>query len=101
LARLRTARRVALLHYAPIADTVAGEPPEIFPFLGSSHLEDPINRHEVDVVFHGHAHRGCPEGRTKTGITVLNVSLPLLRALHPEAPFCLYEIEVGAESSTV
>jgi Icc-related predicted phosphoesterase len=101
LAKLRTATRIAVLHYAPIAETVIGEPPEIFPFLGSSHLEDPINRHEVAAVFHGHAHRGSSEGKTKTGIPVLNVSLPLLKALHPERPpFRLYEVDLrGADQA--
>ena len=86
LARLRTRQRVALLHYAPIEGTVAGEPPEIFPFLGSSRLEEPLNRYAVAAVFHGHAHRGAPEGRTREGIPVYNVAAPLLRRLTPEAP---------------
>jgi Icc-related predicted phosphoesterase len=86
LARLRTARRVALLHYAPVQATVDGEPLEIYPFLGSSRLEDPINRYSVDVVFHGHAHHGRPEGRTREGIPVYNVCLPLLKRLDPERP---------------
>ena len=64
LARLRTTRRIAVLHYAPIRATVEGEPPEIFPYLGSGRLEEPINRYRVSAVFHGHAHRGTAEGRT-------------------------------------
>src|SRR4029079_8571529 len=56
LARLRTQKRVALLHYSPIRATVEGEPPEIFAYLGSSRLEEPINRYRVTAVFHGHAH---------------------------------------------
>jgi len=96
LSRLRTEHRVALLHYAPIAATVAGEPEQIFPFLGSSRLEDPINRHHCDVVFHGHAHRGAPVGATQTGIPVYNVSLTLLRRSFPQAPpYRLIEIPVG------
>lgn len=79
LARLRTAIRVAILHYSPVEETVRGEPPAIFPFLGSSRLEEPIDRYQVRAVFHGHAHSGSPEGRTHTGIPVYNVSLPLLR----------------------
>jgi Icc-related predicted phosphoesterase len=79
LARLRTPQRVALLHYAPIEATVEGEPREIFPFLGSSRLEEPLNRYRVTAAFHGHAHRGAPEGRTSTGIPVFNVAMPLLR----------------------
>src|SRR5262244_3224067 len=54
LARLRTPGRVALLHYAPIGGTVDGEPAEIYPFLGSSRLEEPLNRYAPSVVFHGH-----------------------------------------------
>ncbi|RQP25148.1 metallophosphoesterase family protein [Piscinibacter terrae] len=78
LAKLRTPRRIALLHYSPIAATVEGEPMEIFPFLGSSRLEDPLVRYPVDWVVHGHAHRGTPEGRTVGGVPVYNVARPLL-----------------------
>ena len=86
LARLRTDRRIALMHYAPIRGTVEGEPPEIFPYLGSSRLEEPINRYRVTAVFHGHAHRGVPEGRTSTGIPVYNVAMPLLARINPDRP---------------
>jgi Icc-related predicted phosphoesterase len=94
LARLRTRSRLAVLHYAPIRDTVDGEPLEIYPFLGSSRLEEPINRYEVSAVVHGHAHRGQPEGRTATGVPVYNVSLPLMKALTPEQPFRLLDLPV-------
>jgi Icc-related predicted phosphoesterase len=86
LARLRTTRRVALLHYAPVESTVAGEPLEFFPFLGSSRLEEPLNRYAVAAAFHGHAHGGAPEGRTREGIPVYNVAAPLLRRLYPDQP---------------
>ena len=79
LGKLQSERRVAVLHYSPIRATVAGEDPEIFPFLGSSRLEEPINRFRVDAVFHGHAHNGAGEGTTSSGIPVYNVSLPVLR----------------------
>ena len=94
LARLRTRSRIAVLHYAPIRDTVEGEPLEIYPFLGSSRLEEPINRYGVSAVVHGHAHRGQPEGRTATGVPVYNVSLPLMRTLTPEQPFKLLTLPV-------
>ena len=82
-----------MLHYAPVASTVEGEPPEIFPFLGSSRLEDPLSRFEVTAVFHGHAHKGAPEGRTQTGIPVYNVSLSVLKANYPDQPtFRLFEV---------
>jgi Icc-related predicted phosphoesterase len=95
LARLRTARRIAVLHYAPIAATVAGEYPEIAAFLGSSRLEEPINRYNVSAVVHGHAHRGQPEGATSTGVPVYNVALPLLRRTYPDRPpFRIIEVPV-------
>lgn len=86
LARLRTTRRVALMHYSPVRATVEGEPAEIFPYLGSSRLEEPINRYRVSAVFHGHAHRGTAEGRTSTGVPVYNVAMPLMARLNPERP---------------
>ncbi len=94
LARLRTRQRICVLHYAPIQATVEGEPPEIFPFLGSSRLEEPINRYQASAVLHGHAHHGSPEGRTSTGIPVYNVSMALLRRSFPERPaFRVLELE--------
>jgi Icc-related predicted phosphoesterase len=96
LARLRTPHRVALLHYAPIRDTVEGEPPEIYPYLGSSRLSEPLNRYAVTAVFHGHAHRGAPEGKTGEGVPVYNVSLPLLQRTFPDRPPCrVVEVPVG------
>jgi Icc-related predicted phosphoesterase len=79
LARLRTDRRVALLHYAPVRGTVEGEPEEIYAFLGCSRLEEPLERYPVTLAFHGHAHRGALEGRTRVGTPVYNVAMPLLR----------------------
>ena len=100
LARLRTPNRIALMHYAPIASTVEGEPLEIYPFLGSSRLEDPINRYQVDAVLHGHAHHGAPEGRTTAQVPVYNVSMPLLKRLFPERPpFRILEVERNEAAS--
>jgi Icc-related predicted phosphoesterase len=99
LARLRTPGRVAVLHYAPIGGTVDGEPSEIYPFLGSSRLEEPLNRYRPSVVFHGHAHRGQPEGTTATGVPVYNVALPLLRRRFPEQPpFRVVEVPVAEKA---
>jgi Icc-related predicted phosphoesterase len=86
LARLQTEQRVAILHYAPIRETVEGEPPEIFPFLGCSRLEEPLNRSPVTAVLHGHAHAGAPEGRTSSDVPVYNVSLPVLQRAFPNQP---------------
>ncbi len=97
LARLRTQQRIALLHYSPVRSTVEGEPPEIFAYLGSSRLEEPINRYRVSAVFHGHAHRGTPEGRTSTGIPVHNVAMPLLMRTNPNRPpFLVVEVPIDA-----
>jgi Icc-related predicted phosphoesterase len=95
LARLRTRNLVALLHYSPIQQTVEGEPPEIYPFLGSSRLEEPIGRYPVSLVFHGHAHRGQLEGATMSGVPVYNVSMPLLTRSFPDRlPFRVFEVVV-------
>ncbi len=98
LARLRTRQRIAVLHYAPIAATVEGEPLEIYPFLGTSRLEEPLIRYPVSAVFHGHAHRGAPEGQLGNGTPVYNVAMPLLRRLAPDGPwYRTLELPVEAE----
>jgi Icc-related predicted phosphoesterase len=99
LAKLRTKRRIALLHYAPISGTVQGEPPEIYAFLGSSRLEDPFLRYPVDWVVHGHAHRGALEGRTVNGIPVYNVAKPLLQRTFADRPaFRLLRLSLEPET---
>ncbi len=102
LARVRARSALAVLHYAPVAETVAGEPLEIFPYLGSSRLEEPIGRYPPTAVVHGHAHRGHPRGTTSSGVPVYNVSLPLLRRLQPERPFLTLTLQVppDAEGAT-
>jgi Icc-related predicted phosphoesterase len=96
LSRLRTERKVALLHYSPIAETVTGEPPEIYPYLGSSRLEEPLSRYPVDIVFHGHAHHGATEGRTRGNVPVYNVSTMLLQRTYPNRPgFRVVELTVN------
>jgi Icc-related predicted phosphoesterase len=71
--------RVVVLHYAPILDTLQGEPEAIQPFLGSSRLLQPIETIGADVVFHGHAHHGVLQAVTPGGIPVYNAAHPLLR----------------------
>jgi Icc-related predicted phosphoesterase len=94
LARLRNSRLIAVLHYAPIQETVEGEPREIYPFLGCSRLEEPIGRFPVTAVFHGHAHHGRAEGRTSKGVPVFNVSMSLMRETFPQQPFRLLEVDM-------
>jgi Icc-related predicted phosphoesterase len=96
LARLTNEHRIAIMHYSPIRETVEGEPLEIYPFLGSSRLEEPISRYEVTAVFHGHAHKGALQGTTSKGIPVFNVSLPLLKDRQPDLPqYHILEVRVG------
>ncbi|AFM23157.1 putative phosphoesterase, ICC [Desulfomonile tiedjei DSM 6799] len=87
LAKLRTKRKIVLLHYSPIRETVRGEDQEIFPYLGSSRLEDPLNRYSITAVFHGHSHHGTHEGKTANGTPVYNVALGVLARNFPENPF--------------
>jgi len=98
LARLRTPTRIAVLHYAPIAATVEGEPREIFPYLGCSRLEEPLVRYPVNAVFHGHAHHGTAEGKTANGTPVYNVSLPLLLAANAEQPVRIFDVPLAGAS---
>ena len=66
--------RVGVLHYSPVVGTLEGEPPELWPMLGTSRLAGALDRHRVSAVVHGHAHHGSPEGRTPGGAAVYNVS---------------------------
>jgi Icc-related predicted phosphoesterase len=102
LARLRTPQKIGVLHYSPIQATVNGEPPEIIAFLGSSRLEEPLDRYRVDAVFHGHAHRGSLEGRTKGNAPVYNVAMPVLATAFPDKPpFRVVEVPVGEPAGAV
>ncbi len=88
--RLKAERVLVVLHYAPIAETVAGEPAEILPFLGCSRLAETIDRFPVSAVVHGHAHRGRYEGRTPGGRPVFNVAFQIEK---PNGrPYALLEI---------
>jgi Icc-related predicted phosphoesterase len=100
LARLRTAIRVVVLHYAPVEETVRGEPPAIYPFLGCSRLAEPIDQYHARAVFHGHAHFGTAEGRTKAGVPVYNVSLPLLRRAASEGEVPVRIVDVAEPLAT-
>jgi len=87
---VRNERAVVVLHYAPIAETIAGEPPEIFPFLGSSRLAETIDRFKVSAVLHGHAHHGRYEGRTPAGSPVYNVAFGIEKPTG--RPYALLEV---------
>ena len=87
---VKTERAVVVLHYAPVAETVEGEPQEIFPFLGSSRLAETIDRFKVSAVVHGHAHRGKYEGRTPGGAPVYNVAVMIEKPTG--RPYALIEV---------
>src|SRR5438270_8870870 len=92
LSMLRTEKRVVITHYAPVVDTVRGEPEQIFPYLGSGRLAEVIDRHQAIFAVHGHAHHGALEGKTTGGIPVYNVAMPLLMARTPPAPYRLFDV---------
>ncbi len=89
---LRTEKTVVVLHYSPIAATVIGEPPELFPFLGSSRLAETIDHFDVNAVFHGHAHNGSCEGKTVKGTPVYNCCMQLMGKVRPDQPYALVEV---------
>jgi Icc-related predicted phosphoesterase len=86
-------KKIALLHYSPVKATVVGEPEQIFPFLGSSRLADPINRRQVVAAFHGHAHLRTLEGTTSRGVKVFNVSKTILEKSGFNPPVYIFEVQ--------
>jgi len=92
LSLLRTPKTVVVLHYAPVPDTVAGEPAEIYPYLGSSRLAEVVDRHRANLVLHGHAHHGALDGKTTGGVPVHNVALTLLQQQDPPRTFRVFDV---------
>lgn len=80
--------KIALMHYSPVRDTLEGEPPEIFPFLGTFLLAEAVDRTGVDLALHGHAHHGSEKGVTPGGVNVRNVAMPVLRR-----PYAVYTFD--------
>ncbi|MGV9566634.1 metallophosphoesterase family protein [Streptomyces sp. NPDC003480] len=70
--------RIALTHYSPVPETLAGEPLEIYPFLGSYLLAEAIDTAGADLAVHGHAHAGTEHGMTSGGVKVRNVAQPVI-----------------------
>jgi Icc-related predicted phosphoesterase len=90
--QVRTPRAVVVLHYAPIPETVEGEPLEIFPFLGSSRLANAVDRFDnVKAVVHGHAHRGRYRGATPRGVPVYNCARFVVQEAFGR-PYALIEV---------
>jgi Icc-related predicted phosphoesterase len=92
LAQLQTQTKIAITHYAPIRETVVGEPEPIFPFLGSSRLERALAPHKPLLALHGHAHHGSFSAEAGPGIKVYNVALPLLKQRREPNPFTIFTI---------
>jgi Icc-related predicted phosphoesterase len=92
LSMLRTEKRIVVTHYAPIADTVKGEPEQIYPYLGSGRLAEIIDRHQAMLAVHGHAHHGTLEGKTMGGVPVYNVAMSLLMTRTPPVPYRLFDV---------
>src|SRR3954465_8943553 len=92
MSQLRTEKRVVVVHYAPVAATVQGEPAEIYPYLGTSRLAEVVDRHGADLVVHGHAHHGAPIGKTTGGIPVHNVAITLLQGRQPSAAYRIFDV---------
>ncbi|HWJ26136.1 MAG TPA: metallophosphoesterase [Flavisolibacter sp.] len=96
LARLSTEhqdiKKIAILHYSPIRETVVGESEAIYPFLGCSRLAEPLNLHKVAAAFHGHAHIGTLEGKTHDNIPVFNVAKPILIKAGYPCPYFVFEV---------
>jgi Icc-related predicted phosphoesterase len=92
LAQSQAQKKVAITHYAPIKETIVGEPEPIFPFLGSSRLERALETHRPVLALHGHAHKGTFSAETKSGVRVCNVALPLLRRREEEHPFAIFNL---------
>jgi Icc-related predicted phosphoesterase len=92
LAQLHTPIKVAVTHYAPIKETVIGEPEPIFSFLGSSRLERPLARHKPALALHGHAHKGTFSATSQNGVEVRNVALHILRNRGEQHPFVIFDL---------
>jgi Icc-related predicted phosphoesterase len=84
-------KKIALMHYSPIVETVKGEAEQIYPFLGCSRLAEPILRRKVVAAFHGHAHIGQLEGQLGDG-KVFNVAKPILSEAGYTPAFFLLEV---------
>jgi Icc-related predicted phosphoesterase len=85
-------KKIAVMHYSPIKTTIEGEPEEIYPFLGSSRLAEPLMRRNVVAAFHGHAHLGKLQGELPGEVQVFNVAQHVLQVGGHETPFLFFEV---------
>ncbi|MFD7445430.1 metallophosphoesterase [Streptomyces sp. NPDC059909] len=94
LAEQGSAVRIALMHFSPVPDTLAGEPPEIYPFLGSYLLAEAVDESGADLAVHGHAHMGVEHGMTAGGVRVRNVAQPVINRA-----FAVYHLQVPPKAA--
>ncbi|MEV6655006.1 metallophosphoesterase [Streptomyces sp. NPDC051219] len=87
--------RIALTHFSPVPDTLAGEPPEIYPFLGSYLLAEAMDTAGADLAVHGHAHLGTEHGMTVGGVRVRNVAQPVI-----DRAFAVYHVPVRGQDAS-
>jgi uncharacterized protein len=92
LRTLDVPKRVAIMHYSPISETLQGEPAEIYPYLGSSRLAEVVDHFDVAAVLHGHAHHGSLQGQTAKGVPVYNCAYPLMIKRNPDQPYLMIEV---------
>ncbi len=78
-------------HTEQTARRLRGEPPEVFPFLGSYQLAEAVDGARggtgVDLAVHGHAHSGVERGVTARGVQVRNVAQQVIRS-----SYAVYEL---------
>ncbi|RBL91799.1 metallophosphoesterase family protein [Chitinophaga flava] len=84
-------KKIAVLHYSPVAETIAGESEQIYPFLGSSRLAEPLIRRKVTAAFHGHAHQGKLQGMLEE-VKIFNVARPILLKEGLPKPFFIFDV---------
>jgi hypothetical protein len=92
LKEVKADHKVVIMHYSPIRETLLGEEPELYPFLGTSLFADVLDAHGVDVIFHGHAHNGSPHGNTRHKIPVYNVSRFVLARTGQMPPYFVFTL---------
>ena len=101
LESLDTDVRVALLHYSPVAETLEGEPLEIYPFLGSYLLAEAIDDAGASLALHGHAHAGVERGTTAGGVPVRNVAMPVIRSAYQVYELAAQTVVASSSSASV
>jgi Icc-related predicted phosphoesterase len=91
---------VALTHYAPVPETLVGEPLEIYAFLGCYQLGQAIDSAPTSLALHGHAHHGSERGRTPGGVAVRNVAHPVIKQAYNVYQLLSDEVDASLVSTS-